>query len=85
MLYNVVLVSYSNMNQPQVHMYPLSLKSPSQHTPIPPLEVVTEHQAELPLLYTLACCFTHGSVYISMLLSQFIPPLLPQLCPQVRS
>ena len=41
---------------------------------IPPL--ITEHQAELPVLYSsfpLAICFTHGSVYMSMLLSQFAP------------
>ena len=42
--------------------------------PIP----VTEHQAELPALHSnfpLAVCLTHGSVYLSILLSQIHPTL----------
>ena len=42
------------------YIYPLPFKSPS-HAPILPLQVVTEHQAELPVLYStfpLAVCFT---------------------------
>lgn len=45
--------------------------------PIPPLEFITEHPAELPLLnssFPLAVYLTYGSIYVSMLLSQFIPP-----------
>ena len=49
--------------------------------PIPLIQVITEHQAELPVLYSrfpLASYITHGSVYMSILISQFIPsPLLP--------
>ena len=30
-------------------------------------------------------CFTHGSVYMSMLLSQSVPPFLSHLCPYVHS
>ena len=39
--------------------------------------VITAHQAELPVLYSsfpLAMYFTHGSVYMSILISQLIPP-----------
>ena len=45
--------------------------------PMPPLQVVTEHQAELPVLcssFPLAVCFTQGSVYMSVIPSQFVPP-----------
>ena len=44
--------------------------------PIPPLQVVTEHRADLPVLcgcFPLAIYFTFGSVYMSMPLSHFIP------------
>ena len=43
--------------------------------------------AELPLLYNsfpLAICFTHGGVYMSMPLSQFIPPSPSPLCLHVN-
>ena len=52
----------------------LSLPPPST---IPPLQVITKHQAVKSVLYStfsLAVYFTHGSVYMSMLLSQFISP-----------
>ena len=41
--------------------------------PILSLQVITEHQAEFPV-FSLEVCFTHGSVCMSMLLSQFVPP-----------
>ena len=47
--------------------------------PIPPFWVITELQAELPLLPSSsppAVCLTHGSVCLSVLLSQFVPPSL---------
>ena len=53
--------------------------------PIPPVRVVTEHLVEFPVLYRsflLAVCFTHGSVFTSLLLSQFVPPL-PPMCPSI--
>ena len=53
------------------------LKLPPTHHPYTTLYVVTGLQAELPVLYanfSLAIYFTPGSVYVSMLLSQFIPP-----------
>ena len=60
-------------NHKYMHVPPLLPPHPS----IPPLQVITEHWAELPVLYSnclLAVYSTHGSVYISMLLSQFISP-----------
>ena len=48
----------------------------SLHSTIPSLQLVAEHRAELPVLYSsfpLAIYFTHGSAYMSMLPSQFIP------------
>ena len=44
---------------------------------MPPLWVIAEHQAGSPVLYgssALAIWFTHGSAYMSVLLSQFVPP-----------
>ena len=60
-----------------MHTYILYLLSlpPIPTLPIPPLYVITEHRAELPVLYrsfTLAIDFTHGGVYRSVL-SQSIP------------
>ena len=66
----------------------LPLQTPSYPHPIPPLYVVTEHWVELPVLYSnfpLAICFTYGSLYVSALLSQFVPPSPYPLCPQVHS
>ena len=45
--------------------------------PIPPLYIVTEHWVELPVSHSnfpLAVYFTYGNVYITTLLSQFVPP-----------
>ena len=45
--------------------------------PVPPLKVITEHQVGLPVLYgsfPLASYFSHDSVYLAMLLSQFALP-----------
>ena len=71
---------YSEVNQLYVYLYPLPLGLPSHH-PSPPSgpsrSVVTEHRAELPVLYRmfpLAIYFMHDSVYMSILISQFVPP-----------
>ena len=60
--------------------------------PIPPLQVITKHQADLPVLcgcFPLAIYFTFGSVYMSMLLFHFVPasssPPHPNPRPQVHS
>ena len=45
--------------------------------PSPPFQVITEYWAALPLLHSrcpLPICYTHGSAYMSLLISQFIPP-----------
>ena len=49
-----------------VYIYPLPPESHS-YPAIPPLWVIAEHQAELPVLYSMfapAVYFTHGVVYI---------------------
>ena len=58
------------------YTYVSSLFEPPSH-PISPLDVVPEHQVELPVLYSnfpLALYFTHGNAYVSVLLSQFVSP-----------
>ena len=71
-------LAYINTNQPQVYICPLSLEPPSHLLPYPtPRQVVTEHQIKLPVSHSkfpLSICFTYGNVYVSSLLSQFIPP-----------
>ena len=51
--------------------------------------MVTKHRADLPVLcgcFPLAIYFTFGSVYMSMLLSHFVPAYpSPSPCPQVHS
>ena len=57
--------------------------------PTPPLQVVTKHRADLPVLcgcFPLASYFTFGSVCISMPLSHFVPAYpSASLYPQVHS
>ena len=63
------------LNQLYVYTYRLPFEPPS-HASVPPLQIITGPQTELPLLHTsfpLAICFTHGSVYMSIPISQFIP------------
>ena len=82
---------YNKVNQLYVYIYPHipSLLSFPPTLPIPPLQVVTEHQADLPVqcsCFPLASCFTFGSVYMSVLLSHFVPASpSPSPCPQVHS
>ena len=57
---------YNKVSQLCVCIYPLPLELPSAH-PIPPLWVITEHQAEFPVLYSSfpqAIYFVCGSVYM---------------------
>ena len=73
---------YINMNQPKIYTCPLPLEPPS-HLPFHPTRVVTEHQTEIPALYSnfpLAISLTHGNVYTSMAPSQFVPPFPFPLC-----
>ena len=72
-------VQYNAMNQVYTCPLPLHL-TPTLH-PIPSLQVITEHEAGLPVLhrgFPLASYFTHTSLYMPVLLSQFIPPLPSQ-------
>ena len=65
MLYNVALVSSV---QHESAMYPLPLEFPSPPS-MPPVLVVTEHQAGLPVLYrnfSPAISLTHDSVGFKM-------------------
>ena len=71
---------YNKVNQLYIYIYPHipSLLHLPPTLPIPPLQVVTKHQADLPVLcgcFPVAICFTFGSVYMSMPLS--LRPRLP--------
>ena len=72
LLFNVVFFSAIQWRDSviSIHISPFSV------TLLPPLEVITEPQAELPVLYNsfpLALYFTYGSVHMLMLLFQFVP------------
>ena len=59
-------------------MCSLPLGLPSHRIPRPPLWVITGHLVKLPVSHSTfpqAICFTHGYVYVSKLLFQFIPAL----------
>ena len=82
MLYSAVSVSavqcYSFIS---IDISPPSRASLLPHPRTTPV-VITEHQAELPVLYSsfpLAICSTHSSIFMSNLISQFIPPLYSPL------
>ena len=81
----------NKVNQLYAYTYPHvpSLLSLPPTLPMPPLQVVTKHRADLPVLcgcFPLAICFTFGSVYMSMPLSHFVPAYpSPSPCPQVHS
>ena len=65
------LLLYKKVNQLYVHIYPHipSLLHLSPTLPIPPLQVVTKHPADFPVLcscFPLAIYFTFGSVYMSI-------------------
>ena len=81
----------NKVNQLHVYLYPhiSSFLCLPSTLPIPPLQVVTKHRADLPVLcgcFPLAIYFTFGSVYMSMPLSHFIPAYpSPSPCPRVHS
>ena len=82
---------YNKVNQLYIYVYPhiSSLLCLSLTLAITPLQVVTKHRADLPVLcscFPLAIYFTFGSVYKSMPLSHFVPAYpSPSPCPQVHS
>ena len=81
---------YNSVNQLCVYIYPHipSLLHLPPTLSIPPLQVDIKHRADLPVLcccFPLAIYFTFGSVYMSVLLSHFIPASPYPLCHQVHS
>ena len=82
---------YNKVNQLYIYIYPHihSLLRLPPTLPILPLQVVTKHPADLPVLcscFPLAIYFTFGSVYMSMALSHFVPAYpSPSPCPQAHS
>ena len=82
---------YNKVNQLYVYIYPHipSLLCLPPTLPIPPLQVVTKHRADLPVLcscFPLAIYFTLGCVYMSVILFHFVPAYpSPSPCPQVHS
>ena len=78
----------NKVNQLYIYICPISLPScislpPT--LPIPPLQVVTKHQADLPVLcscFPLAIYFIFGGAYMPMLFSHFLP-VYPSLSPRV--
>ena len=82
---------YNKVNQLYIYIYRhiSSLLHLPPTLPISPLQVVTEHLADLPVLcgcFPLAIYFTYVSVCMSMSLSRFIPAYpSPSPCPQVHS
>ena len=82
---------YNKVNQLYVYIYPHipSFLLLPLTLPIPPFQVITKHQADLPVrcsCFPLAIYFTFGSVYMSMSLSHFIPAYpSPSPCLQVHS
>ena len=75
----MLVSAVQQVNQLYVNIYPIPLEPPYDPH-IPPLWVITEHRTELPVLHSsfpLAIYFTHGRVYMPMLLSQFIPYPVP--------
>ena len=82
---------YNKVNQLYIYIYHhiSSILRLPRILPILPLQVVTEHQADLPMLcgcFPLAIYFTFCSVYMSMPFSHFVPAYFsPSRCPQVHS
>ena len=82
---------YNKVNQLYIYIYPhiSSILRLPPTLPIPPLQVVTKHRADLPVLcgcFPLAIYFTFGRIYKSMPLSHFVPAYPSHSpCPQVHS
>ena len=91
MLYNAVLISIEQQSKSAIciHTFPLSWTSPPPPNPyILPCWVIAEHWTEFPVPYSsfpLAIYFTHGSVYMSIPISQFILSLSPTPHPHTHS
>ena len=64
---------YNNVNQPQLYIYPLSLESP-YHPPSSQPPRSSQSTELSSLCYTAASYFMHGSIYLSVPCSRFVPP-----------
>ena len=92
MLYNVVLVSPVQQQESAICIH-ISPPSWTTRAILDYLQVIRQHWAGLPVLWSSfphAIYFTHSSVHMSVILSQFVPPCpsppAPTLCrPQVLS
>ena len=72
---------YNEVNQLYVYMYPLPPSHCSRSLQSAKLSSLCYTDRRFPL----ASCFTHGSVYMSILIFQFIPPSPSPLCPHICS
>ena len=82
------MVSAIHQHESTVGIHPSFFNLPLISHPNPLLFVGTEHQFWFPVSYSkspLAIYFTYANVYVSMLLSQIILLLSPQLCPKLFS
>ena len=76
LLYNVVLVSAIQQCKLAIFIHKSSPFWAPLSSTFSPFKVITGCQAGLPVLYSnfsLTIYFTHGSVYMSILLSPFVP------------
>ena len=74
-----MLVSANTTNRSQVYINSLPFWASLPAAPHPPTSL-GHHRAKLPTLYSSfppAIYFTHAGAYISILLSQFVPPSFP--------
>ena len=90
LLYNIVLVSTIHQRESaRVIMCPLSLEPPSHFPPIPPLEVVSEHQLWVPCVtqqIPTGSLILRMAMYMSQCCSLNLShPLLPPVYLQVSS
>ena len=90
MLFNIVLASAICQHESAIgiHMTPPSWMSLTPPTPSHPTGLSQSTGFELPESYNkflLVIYFAYSNLYVSMLLSLFILPLLTPQCPQVYS
>ena len=73
--FTILLVSATQQSESALCIHTSPLSWPPSHPLTPPLYVITGHQAELSVLCSgspLASHYTHGGVFLSNLISQFI-------------
>ena len=87
---NIVLVSAIHQYESATGIHVSLLLEPPSHLPTHPKPLGCHRALDLSVLhhnskFPQAIYFTYGSVYVSMLLSQFVPPSPLSPCPQVYS